>query len=532
MMQNPTVNRMSRLVALVGLTLALALAVPAGTDASSFREVKKLTASDAQRIDFFGYSVAVSGDTAVVGAYLQDAGGNNAGAAYVFRQSQGGTGNWGEVTKLTASDVQASDRFGRRVAISGDTAIVGSFWEDAAGTDAGAAYVFRRDEGGADNWGEVIKLTASDAQTNDRFAVSVAISGDTAVVGAVLEDTGGADAGAVYVFQRDEGGADNWGEVTKLIASDSQTNDRFGGSVAISVDTIIVGAHHAVSGGSFTGAAYVFQRDKGGVDNWGEVKKLTASDAERGDLFGGSVAISGDSAVVGACCEDSGGSAAGAAYVFRRDHGSADNWGEVQKLTASDAEPGAFLGESVTISGDAAVVGAYGQDAAGMDAGAAYVFRRDQGGANNWGEMNKLTASDVDAGDDYGMSVAISGDIAVVGANYGDARIHNAGAAYVFDLLLPKPPTPTPCLPQGCPTPTITPTETPPPAPLPGDVSCDGTVDFFDAALILQFGAGLLASLLCVESADVNGDGATNSIDAALILQLDAGLLDVLPGAP
>ena len=221
-----------------------------------------------------------------------------------------------EVKKLLASDAEAGDRFGYSVAVSGDTAVVGARSEDAGGNDAGAAYIFQRDEGSADNWGELKKLLASDAQPGDSFGFSVTISGDTAVVGAVFEDAGGDDAGAAYLFQRDQGGADSWGEVAMLTASDAQAGDLFGWSVAVSGDSAVVGAFFEDAGGLFAGAAYLFQRDQGGADNWGEVKKLTASDAQGGDEFGSGVAVSGDTAVVGAALEDAGGSEAGAAYVF------------------------------------------------------------------------------------------------------------------------------------------------------------------------------------------------------------------------
>ncbi len=418
---------------------------PTATITPTFlNEVKKLLASDAQEFDRFGISVAVSGDTAVVGADLEDAGGAWAGAAYVFQRDEGGAGNWGEVVKLTASDAQASDLFGGSVAVSGDTAVVGACCEDAGGLSAGAAYVFQRDEGGADNWGEVKKLTASDAQAFANFG-SVAVSGDTAVVGASGVNLGG----AAYVFQRDEGGADNWGEVTKLTASDAQGGDQFGANVAVSGDTAVVGASGEDAGGSAAGAVYVFQRDEGGAGNWGEVEKLTASDAQADDSFGGrlGVAVSGDAAVVGAREEDAGGRNAGAAYVFQRDEGGADNWGEMTKLTASDAKGGDEFASSVAVSGDTAVVGAWWEDAwspnINFNAGAAYVFQRDQGGAGNWGELTKLTASDLQAGDWFGASVAVAGDTAVVGALGEDAGGDTAGAAYVFDLLQPKP-TPPP----------------------------------------------------------------------------------------
>ncbi len=430
---------------------------PQSAEAAFLSEVKKLLASDAQANDLFGASVAVSGDIAVVGAYWEDAAGSDAGAAYILQRNEDGADNWGEVTKLTASDAQAGDQFGFSVAVSGDTTVVGASAEDAGGTQAGAAYVFQRDQGGADNWGEVKKLTASDAQAGDTFGRSVAVSGGTAIVGAHQAQASSGNAGTAYVFQRDQGGTDNWGEVKKLTASDAQANDLFGASVAVSADIAVVGAYREDAGGTDAGAAYVFQRNEDGADNWGEVTKLTASDAQAGDWFGFSVALSGDTAVVGARREDAGGSNAGAAYVFQRDQGGADNWGEVKKLTASDAQASDEFGISVAVSGDTAVVGAQEEDTAGSRAGATYTFHRDQGGADNWGEVKKLLASDAQAGDKFGASVAVSGDTVVVGANTEDAGGSNAGAAYIFQEPAP-PATATPTV-----TPTPTPTATPPP---------------------------------------------------------------------
>ena len=405
---------------------------PQSAEAALLSEVKKLLASDAQEFDTFGISVAVSGDTAVVGATQVNAE-SNRGAVYIFQRDQGGADNWGEVTRLHASDGAAFDAFGRSVAVSGDTVVVGANMEDMLSEEAGAAYVFRRDEGGVDHWGEVKKLLASDAQFRDEFGGSVAVNGDTVVVGANMEDAGGSEAGAAYVFQRDEGGVDNWGEVKKLLASDAQEFDFFGQSVAVSGDTTIVGAFGEDAGGSAAGAAYVFQRDQGGADNWGEVTKLTGSDALAADFFGQSVAVSGDTAVVGArgafAGEFPGAVVGGAAYIFERDEGGAGNWGEVTRLTASDAHRGDFFGTSVAVSGDTVVVGAPVR----AGGGAPYVFQRDKGGAGNWGQVKKVTASDAEAGDGFGESVAVNGDTAIVGAPGEDAGGSRAGAAYVFE---------------------------------------------------------------------------------------------------
>ena len=425
-------------------------------------EVAKLMTDDAQASDRLGISIAISADLIVVGAYNEDGGpgdpASDAGAAYIFARDQGGADNWGEVKKLTASDAQAFDWFGRAVAISGDTVVVGARREDGGPGDpiagAGAAYVYARDEGGADNWGEVKKLTAGVSQANDNFGWSVAINGDSIAVGAPNEDGGTGDpissASEVSIFDRDFGGVDNWGQIARLRASDAQENDEFGGSVAISEDTTVVGAFQEEGGPgdpiSVAGAAYIFERDKSGPDFWGEVKKLTASDAQEDDEFGYAVSISGGTIVVGAWAEDGGAgdpaNEAGAAYVFERDQGGAGNWGQVKILTARDQKAGDYFGISVAISGDVVMVAANEEDGGPGDpisgAGAAYVYKRNEGGADNWSELQKLTASDAQSSDSFGESVAISGNTLVVGAQSEDGGpgdpISGAGAGYVFQV--------------------------------------------------------------------------------------------------
>jgi len=371
-------------------------------------EVAKLVASDAQANDNFGGSVAVSGDTAVIGAYSEATGGSDAGAAYVFTRSGGA---WTQQAKLLASDAQANDYFGYSVAVSGDTAVIGAYAEDTGGSTAGAAYVFTRTGG---SWTQQAKLMASDAQASDFFGASVAVSGDTAVIGAYREATGGSTAGAAYVFTRTGG---SWTQQAKLLASDAQANDYFGYSVAVSGDTAVIGAYAEDTGGSTAGAAYVFTRTGG---SWTQQAKLMASDAQASDFFGASVAVSGDTAVIGAYREATGGSTAGAAYVFTRTGGS---WTQQAKLMASDAQGNDFFGASVAVSGDTAVIGAYSEDTGGSDAGAVYVFTR-SGGA--WTQQAKLLASDAQSSDQFGFSVAVSGDTAVIGALSADA-------AYIFE---------------------------------------------------------------------------------------------------
>ena len=405
---------------------------PLYIDPLMWTETHEIMASDGEAGDGFGASVSVSGDWAIAGASGEDSVAPDAGAAYVYYRHQGGPDNWGQVRKLTASDAEQDDSFGFAVAISGDTAIVGAFAEGA--NLAGAAYVFGRDVGGPDNWGEIRKIISSDLQSGDRFGVSVAIDGDVAIVGANSEDTGASAAGAAYILYRNQGGPNNWGQVRKVQASDLGMNDQFGRAVGISADVAIVGAWQEDTGGIDAGAAYVLYRDQGGLDNWGEVRKIMAADAATADEFGYSVAISGDVAIVGADRADAVGSWSGAAYLFERNQGGADNWGQIHKLLGADTEAVDFFGHVVAISGDSAIVGASGEDSAAPDAGAAYTFHRLQGGPDNWGQVSKLSASDAEASDAFGGGAAVSGDTALVGASGEDTAGSNAGAVYVFSL--------------------------------------------------------------------------------------------------
>jgi hypothetical protein len=386
-------------------------------------QTKKLTASDASAGDKFGESVAVDGDTMVVATNEKN---SLTGAVYVFSRNRGGPDNWGEVRKLTASDAVAGDNFGVSVAVHGDTIVVGApFADPAATTSAGAAYVFKRNQGGADNWGQVQKLMASDVAVNAHFGFSVAVDHDTVVVGLEYAQTG-----AAYVFGRNTGGPENWGQVTKLTASDGFPGDLFGVSVALHADTLAVGAESATGNNLNTGAAYVFERNVGGVD-WAEVRKLTASDGQVNDEFGSSVAVDGDAVVVGgprAVGNNLPAVGAGVAYVFERNVGGPNNWGQIKEITGSSS-PGDHFGTSVAADRDTIVVG--GDTTQGPQRpGFAYMFARNQGGADNWGQVQKLTASDATAFDRFGGAVALEGDTVLVGANGNNT---STGAAYVFN---------------------------------------------------------------------------------------------------
>jgi len=369
--------------------------------------------------DLFGRSVAISGNYTIVSASLEDdAGGTNSGKAYIYNLYSANWSLMSQQAKIQASDLQADDQFGYSVAIYGNTAVVGARLEDTGGSNDGSAYIFTRS---GTTWTQQQKIQASDRQASDSFGHSVAISGDTVVVGAVYEDTGGAGAGAAYIFTRS---GTTWTQQQKIQASDKQANDYFGYSVAISGDTVVVGASWEDTGGQQAGAAYVFTRSG---TTWTQQQKIQASDRQASDYFGGSVSIDGDTVVVGAIGEDTGANSAGAAYVFTR---SGTTWTQQAKIQASDAQAVDQFGWSVSISGDIVVVGAYEEDTGGTNAGSAYVFTRS---GTTWTQQQKIQASDIGAGDGFGQSVSISGDIVVVGAGGEDpSGFTDAGAAYVF----------------------------------------------------------------------------------------------------
>lgn len=412
---------------------------------AEWSEKGKVMAVDSQAADNFGRRVAIYNNTMVVGADQEDGGAGDtylsAGAAYVYMRSGA---SWTQVAQLTASNIQADHWFGRSVAISGDTIVVG-----ASGNNGGA-YIFIKPQGGWQNATEDAVLSASDAQANDQFGYSVAIFDDTIVVGARNEDGGIgdplSDAGAAYVYTKPVNGWTSAIQDAKLTASDAYQGDYFGISVTISNNIVMVGAEGEDGGdGNSTpqsGAVYVFVKPADGV--WvhaTENAKLTASDAQSGDNFGYTVSLDNNTLVVGSHYEDGGDGdplpTAGAAYVYT---GTGASWNQVAILTASDAQTGDTFGESVTVSGNTIVVGAYIEDGGDGDplnnTGAVYIFNKPASVWINSTEDQKIIASDAQADDFFGYSAAIGGNTLIVGAHYEDGGdgdpISNAGAAYIF----------------------------------------------------------------------------------------------------
>ena len=460
-----------------------------------------LKASNTGEGDQFGTAVGISGETVVVGAFLESSGatgvngnqGDNgsfgAGAAYVFVRSGG---VWSQQAYLKASNTDAGDFFGRAVAISSETVVIGARYEgsgarsingdeaDDSVPEVGAAYVFVRN--GA-VWSQQAYLKASNGARGNGFGASVAIAGGTVVVGARgessastgvngdQEDNRAIGSGSVYVFVR-SGTA--WSQQAYLKASNTSESSRFGVAVAVSGETVIVGADNEPSSARLVngdgadrnaegaGAAYVFVRSAGA---WSQQAYLKASNTEEfygPDYFGGAVAISGETVVIGAWGEDSAATGvngneldtsakrSGAAYVFVR---SGTVWSQQAYLKPGNTGADDNFGYAVAISGETVVIGAPHEDSAATgvngnqgsnglaESGAAYVFVRS---GTIWSQQAYLKASNTGADDRFGSSVGISGGLVVVGApleDSGAAGVNglqadnsklDAGAAYLF----------------------------------------------------------------------------------------------------
>jgi len=377
-------------------------------------EQAKLTSPTIRAENKFGSAVATFGSTAVIGSPFSSMSGPFDGSVYVYT---GSGSTWTEQARLVPDDPANVDFNGWAVDISGDTIIEGSYGNNAAGVDSGAAYIFART---GTTWAQQSKLVPADASTGDGIGYSVAVDGDTAVVSSVADDPLGTDSGSAYVFTRT---GTSWTQQAKLVPSDGTSEDNFGTWVALDGDTLVVGAAADDDGSAVeAGSAYVFSR-AGTV--WTEQAKLVAPAPSTGDQFGYGVAVAGDVVAVGAPFAETAGVGSGRMYVFRR---TGTAWSLVAELSASDAAAGDRFGTAVATNGSSIVIGAPYDGAAGTQRGSVYVFNRV---GNNWNETTKLVPLDNDVGDQFGISVAISSSV-IIGVHNDDDAGNNSGSAYVF----------------------------------------------------------------------------------------------------
>ncbi|CAN5420107.1 hypothetical protein BH10ACI3_BH10ACI3_19130 [soil metagenome] len=399
------------------------------TTFATYNQRQKITSTPRGVGAQFGNAVAVSGTTMVAGARFDGTTASQAGAAYVFVFDGA---NWVQQAVLLANDGAVADKFGYSVAISGNTIVVGAFNADAPLSNGGAAYVFVRN---GTTWTQQQKLTASDGTADDQFGSSVGVAGDVAVVGANHADLpGNSEAGAVYAYLRT---GTVWAQTQRLSPSlDVLLGDHFGDSIAMNGSRVVIGASGDDTPQTAAGAVYVFAAAGGGT--FGFEQKLTIPDGTNGDSFGFSVGFDGTT-IIGGATEDStivGQPAFGAAYVFTNNGSS---WTQQQKLTASDGATVDRFGYSVAVSGDTVMVGAREDDtAAGPDTGSAYLYTQS---GTVWTERQKLLPADTFNGDRFGVSAAFgpSGSLVIGAAEKALTSPNGQGAVFTFAPSLKTP---------------------------------------------------------------------------------------------
>jgi hypothetical protein len=322
----------------------------------AWSEAQKLPAEGSAILAGFGRSVGLDGSAAVIGV-------RGPQTAYVFEWSAGA---WHEGPELVPDDWWFGSFYGERVALSGDFAAVGAPHDDQSGYRSGSAYIFEREPNGV--WSQAAKLLPDDGEPYNKFGYAVALCDGVAVIGAPGDNDQGNYSGSAYVFERDLNGV--WWQAAKLLASDGGPFTGYANALAVCGDLVMIGAADAEGNEPHAGSAYVYERDPNGA--WPEVAKLIADDGCTSDFFGCSVALSGSVAVIGADGVDDLGNGSGAAYVFvRQTNGT---WSQVAKVMADDGAAYDRFGNAVAVSGNSAVIGAYLDDDQGEDAGSAYIF--------------------------------------------------------------------------------------------------------------------------------------------------------------
>jgi hypothetical protein len=374
--------------------------------------------------DQFGSALAVKGDWATIGARSVS---SNTGAVYLYKHD----GNhWVFMQNLIASDGATNDYFGSSVAMS-ETGhlVVGAYGDDG---NSGSVYLYTLNST-SNTWGDEQKIVASDGAADDYFGSPVAMS-ETGhlVVGVPFNDDKGSNSGSVYLYTLNST-SNTWGDEQKIVASDGAADDRFGRSVAMSeTGHLVVGAPRDDDKGSDAGAVYLYTLNS--TSNiWGDEQKIVASDGAEYDAFGEAVAMSGTGhLVVGANGDDDKGSDAGAVYFYTL-NSTSNTWGDEQKIVASDGAANDYFGWPVAMSGTGhLVVGALGDDVKGPDAGAVYLYTLNST-SNTWGDEQKIVASDGAAFDSFGNAVAMSGTgHLVVGAFGNDDMGSDAGSVYAI----------------------------------------------------------------------------------------------------
>ncbi|WP_020528087.1 gliding motility-associated C-terminal domain-containing protein [Flexithrix dorotheae] len=388
-----------------------------------FSELAKVNDFSGATFDFFGWSGDIEGDLMVVGSPGdQNSGNNKAGSVFIF---QNFSGTWGQVKKLTAPTPSLNGQFGYAVGISGNLIVVGEY---GFGGAKGQAHIFGKDVGGADNWGWIVTIQAADGVAGDWFGAKADIANGLVAIGAPGNGNPSNTGGAVYIFGQDEGGADNWGLIKKVVPTGLAQDDEFGVAVQLGGDQLLVGAGKQENGTTDSGGVYLFSKNQGGANNWGLVKKILPDDPSNAAFFGNSVAISDTLIAVGAPQYSNPSTKNGAVYLFSQNTGGAGNWGQLKKLVDSSPGDDALFGQSVAISGNLVIGGAYGKSSS---TGEVLGFTKYAGGLNGFELVSRVEAGDKAINEQFGYTLAVSGASVMITSNQDNG---GKGAAYNFSF--------------------------------------------------------------------------------------------------
>lgn len=401
-------------------------------------EVTRLTASDGSSADEFGFSVGASRKLVVAGAPFDDdamiqGSGNKTGSAYLYARDAGGANAWGEASKIVALQRGIGDEFGYASDVNeaGNLVVVGARKARPSGVTTGAAWVFRRS---GEGWVEEARLVAPGLASGDEYGYSVALNGagTVLVVGSPKHRPPSANrTGAAFVFTRNAANQ-TWTFVTRLNPTDGSTDDEFGRSVSVNGTVIVVGSPRHSPTSKKSGAMYAYRQQASG--SWALASKLRPAAGDNGDEFGHSVAVFGDWLAAGARLDEANGKKSGTVYLFQQSTTNPNQWTERRMLQSPQSGIDDEYGFSVDLDGQFLAVGARRESIAGRRAGALYVHARDQGGTAQWGLVERLIPDSVDRDDEFGYSVALRQGVVAVGARRQQLDGRRFGATYVYQL--------------------------------------------------------------------------------------------------
>ena len=416
---------------IITLSLILTTTITSLSQDSTYTQQSKLIPSTG--LEDYGSAVDIEDEWVMIGGEDTVIDNVSSGTVYVYKNENGILQLH---KKLLPSDGSGFNRFGNSISIENSTMVVGAWskgvsFEGTFYPSAGKVYVYEEDEGGIENWGEVIDIQSPVPTQSEYFGFCVDIGENVIAVGAYGKDDVVTNSGIVYLYGRDIGGAGNWGLIKSIKPETAGFNYNFGTWVEVSDSYLAVSSPNE----NGEGKVFIYYKNEGGVDNWGLKKTLSSPNPGTNFYYGDETSLDGDRILVGALKDfNTNFFDTGRSYVYAKDEGGIDNWGLIKTFEPSELSSQQEYGVSVDLNGDYLIIAAEEDDEAAPNAGAAYIYRRNEGGIDNWGLVEKVFDCEATGNDDFGTAVAINGNQAIIGADDHNAVGDNSGAAYFYNL--------------------------------------------------------------------------------------------------